>query len=47
VLARKQRRDAFLNNAALAGGALLIFAAVNQAQDVPLGVLAEPLFGRF
>jgi putative oxidoreductase len=46
-LARKQRRDAFLHNTALAGGALLIFAAVNQAQDVPLGVLAEPLFGRF
>ncbi len=46
-LARKQRRDAFLNNTALAGAALLIFGAVNQAQDVPLGLLTDPLFGRF
>lgn len=46
-LPRKQKRDVFLTNTALAGAALLLFAAVNQAQDVPLAVLSDPLFGRF
>jgi putative oxidoreductase len=46
-LPRKQKRDVFLSNAALAGGALLLLAAVNQAQDVPLALLSDPLFGRF
>jgi uncharacterized membrane protein YphA (DoxX/SURF4 family) len=45
-LARKQRRDVFLNNVALAGAALFIFAVANQAQDIPFGLLTEPLFGR-
>jgi uncharacterized membrane protein YphA (DoxX/SURF4 family) len=45
-LARKQKRDAFLNNASLAGAALLLLAAVNQSQHVPLGLLAHPLVGR-
>jgi uncharacterized membrane protein YphA (DoxX/SURF4 family) len=46
-LPRKQKRDVFLSNAALAGGALLLFAAVNQAQDVPLSLLSHPLFNAF
>ncbi|WP_354700139.1 hypothetical protein DSM112329_00402 [Paraconexibacter sp. AEG42_29] len=45
-LPRKQKRDQFLSNASLAGGALLLFAFMNQAQDVGLGVLSDPLFGR-
>jgi putative oxidoreductase len=45
-LPRKQKRDVFLTNTALAGGALLIFAAVNQSQDLALSVLSHPLFGR-
>jgi putative oxidoreductase len=44
-LPRKQKRDVFLSNTGLAGGALLLFAAVNQSQDVPLGILSHPLFG--
>lgn len=46
-LPRKQKRDAFLNNASLAGGALLLFVLVVQAQDVPLALVSGPLFGRF
>ncbi len=46
-LPRKQKRDVFLTNTSLAGAALFLFAAVNQAQDVGLGVLSTPLFGRF
>jgi putative oxidoreductase len=46
-LPRKQKRDAFLNNLSLAGAALLLFAAVNQAQHVPLALLSHPLFDRF
>jgi uncharacterized membrane protein YphA (DoxX/SURF4 family) len=46
-LPRKQRRDAFLSNLSLAGGGLLIFFLFNQAQDVALGVLSDPLFSRF
>jgi putative oxidoreductase len=45
-LPRKQRRDAFLSNASLAGAAMLIFAAVNASQHVDLALVAEPLFGR-
>lgn len=45
-LPRKQKRDAFLSNTSMAGAALFIFAVVNQAQDVPLALVAEPLFGR-
>lgn len=45
-LPRKQKRDVFLTNASLAGAALLLFFAVNQSQDVPLGLLSDPLFGR-
>lgn len=44
-LPRKQRRDAFLSNTSMAGGALLLFTLVNGSQDVALGVLSEPLFG--
>jgi hypothetical protein len=47
TLPRKQKRDVFLSNAALAGGALLLFAAVNASQDLALSVLSHPLFGRF
>lgn len=46
-LPRKQKRDVFLTNASLAGGALLLFALCNESQDVGLGLLSEPLFGRF
>lgn len=45
-LPRKQKRDALLSNMSMAGGALLLFAAVNQSQDVALSVLSSPLFGR-
>ena len=45
-LARKQKRDAFLTNTSLAGAALLLLAAVNQSQDVALGLLAHPKLGR-
>jgi uncharacterized membrane protein YphA (DoxX/SURF4 family) len=45
-LPRKQRQDQFLANAALAGAALLLLAAVNQAQHVPLAVVAHPLIHR-
>lgn len=45
-LPRKQMRDAFLSNVSMAGGALLLFAFVNQSQDVALAVLSDPLFGR-
>jgi uncharacterized membrane protein YphA (DoxX/SURF4 family) len=45
-LPRKQRQDAFLSNTSLAGAALLLFFFVNQAQHVPLAVVAEPLIGR-
>lgn len=45
-LPRKQKRDVFLSNAGLAGGALFLFLLVNEAQHVDLGVLSHPLFGR-
>lgn len=45
-LARKQRQDQFLANTALAGAALLLFVAVNQSQDVALGLLSDPLLSR-
>lgn len=45
-LSRKQKRDAFLANVSMAGGALLLFAFVNASQDVAVGVLSDPLFGR-
>ena len=45
-LPRKQKRDVFLTNVALAGACLLFFAFYNESQDVGLGVLSEPLFGR-
>lgn len=45
-LPRKQKRDAFLSNVSLAGGAIVLFAMVNASQDVGIAVLAEPLFGR-
>lgn len=45
-LPRKQKRDAFLSNVSLAGGAVLLFALVNSAQDVGIAVLSEPLLGR-
>jgi putative oxidoreductase len=44
-LPRKQKRDVFLSNTGLAGGALILLAAVNQAQDVGIGVLTHPLIG--
>lgn len=45
-LPRKQKRDQFLSNASLAGGALLLFALMNQAQDIGLGVVSSPLLHR-
>jgi putative oxidoreductase len=45
-LPRKQKRDSFLSNMSMAGGALLLFAAVNQSHMVPLALLPHPLFGR-
>lgn len=46
-LPRKQRRDAFLSNMSMAGGALILFAYVNASQDVALAILSDPLFSRF
>lgn len=36
----------FMKNIALLGAAVVMFAIVNQSQDVVGGVLSQPLFGR-
>jgi len=41
------KRGTFLYNVSLAGGAILLFCMVNQAQDVPAGLLSDPLFSRW
>jgi putative oxidoreductase len=43
---RAIRRGAFLLNVSLAGGGILYFCLVHQTQDVPGGLLSDPLFGR-
>ncbi|HEX4110885.1 MAG TPA: hypothetical protein VHX88_22340 [Solirubrobacteraceae bacterium] len=45
-LPRKQKRDAFLANVSMAGGALVLFAAVNQSQSLPLALITHPLIAR-
>lgn len=45
-LPRKQKRDAFLSNMAIAGGALLMFVFFNESQDIGIAVLSDPLLGR-
>jgi putative oxidoreductase len=43
---RAIKRGNFLLNTSLAGGALLYFCLVNQTQDVPAGLLSDPLLHR-
>lgn len=45
-LPRKQKRDAFLTNLSIAGGAILMFVLFNESQDAGIAVLSDPLFGR-
>jgi putative oxidoreductase len=44
---RAIKRGMFLLNTSLAGGGILYFCLVNQTQDVPAGLLSDPLFGRW
>ncbi len=46
-MAKQTENIAFLKNVGLLGGALLLLFVVNTLQDVPAGLVAEPLFGRF
>lgn len=46
-LPRKQKRDAFLSNLSIAGGALVMFVFFNEKQDLGIALLSDPLFGRF
>lgn len=44
----KQAENAnFMKNVALIGAAIVFFYFFNQAQDVPAGLISDPLFGRF
>lgn len=46
-MAKQNENIAFLKNLGLIGGALILFYVVNQTQDVPAGLLSDPLFGKF
>ena len=43
---RAIKRGAFLLNLSLAGGGILYFCLVHQTQDVPGGLLSDPLLAR-
>lgn len=46
-MAAQAENASFMKNVALIGAAIVFFWFFNQAQDVPAGLLSDPLLGRF